>query len=201
MGSKYLYRGCVIFLMAALAIGTPVFAGNPTEKIKQTTDEILGILSDPALKEEGKAKERKRLVRQAVDRRFDWEEMGRRALARHWIRRTDEQKREFIALFGKLIERTYLAKMEGYSGEEVNYGKEIIEGDYGVVNVKISTAKGLEIPLRYRLRKKGDDWLVYDIIIEGVSLVKNYRVQFNHIISRYSYKTLIKKLKKKVAEK
>jgi len=136
-----------------------------------------------------------------VFRRFDWEEMSRRTLARHWARRTEEEKREFIELFSKLLERTYLEKVDDYSGEEVIFEGEIIDGDYGVVKTRIVTQKETEIPVLYRVKKKRGEWYVYDISIEGVSLINNYRIQFNSIIVRSSFKSLIKKLKAKVEKK
>jgi len=177
---------------------TPAWAGAPTDRIRQATDKIIEIVSDKALKEPGKKDERKMLIRKAVDEIFDWEDMSRRSLARHWAKRTGEEKKEFIDLFGQLLERTYLKKVEGYSGEKVNYTGEKIDEDYGIVNVKIVTSKDVEIPVKYRLKKKESGWLVYDISIEGVSLIKNYRVQFNNIIRRSSYKKLVKRLRAKV---
>ena len=145
--------------------------------------------------------ERKRLIRQVIDERFNWEEMARRTLARHWRQRTEEERKEFVDLYGKLLERTYLDKVEGYSGEKVVYEGDQIDGDYASVLVKIFTQQQTEIPTEYRVKRKGDDWLVYDISIEGVSLINNYRSQFNSIIVKSSYKDLIKKLKKKVEPK
>ena len=188
-------------LFLVLGIAVSAWAGEPTDQIKQTTDTILSILSDPALKAPSKAEERRRRIRNAVDQRFDWEEMARRSLARHWAQRTDEEKKEFIRLFGDLLERTYMDKIEGYSGEKVQYEGETIEGDYAVVKVKIITKKNVDIPVEYRLQKKGTHWLVYDVSIEGVSLVNNYRTQFNSIITGSSYADLVKRLKAKVAEK
>lgn len=200
MRSKDLWP-VIISLVFVLVIEAPLFAGEPTDKIKQTTDKILSIVTDQNLKDPAKAEERKRLVREAVDECFDWEEMSRRSLARYWRKRTDEEKKEFISLYAQLLERTYLDKVEGYSGEKVLYEGEKIDGNYSVVDVKIVTLKNVEIPVKYRLKKKGNDWLVYDISIEGVSLVNNYRAQFNNILMRSSFKELIKKLKKKVAVK
>jgi len=136
-----------------------------------------------------------------VDERFDWEELSRRTLARHWLQRTPEEKKEFIALFAQLPERTYWSKVEDYSGEKVTYVGEQIDGDYGLVEVKVLTSKNTEIPVFYKLKKKEGDWLVYDISIEGVSLVNNYRAQFNDIIGKSSYRDLVKKLKEKIEEK
>ncbi len=197
---KYLFH-VIMFLILALTTTLPVLAGEPTEQIKQTTDKIIALLSDPALKEPERAEERKNLVRQAVDERFDWEEMARRSLARHWSKRTDEEKQEFISLYSQLLERTYLDRVEGYSGESVSYDDERVEGEYGIIKVKVTNSKDVEIPIKYRVRRKGDEWLVYDVYVEGVSLVNNYRVQFNSIITRSSYKKLVKKLKNKIARK
>ncbi|MBN1106340.1 MAG: ABC transporter substrate-binding protein [Deltaproteobacteria bacterium] len=195
-----------LLLTAVVCIGVlfgvhPVWAGAPTDRIRQTTDKILSIVTDPALKEPSREEERRKLIRRAVDERFDWEEMSRRSLGTHWSGRTAVEKKEFVDLFGKLLERTYLDRVEGYAGEKVNYLGESVEQDYGVVDVKIVTTKNTEIPVKYRLRKKGDDWFVYDISIEGVSLVNNYRVQFNNILARGSYKELVKRLQEKVKEK
>ena len=198
--SPNLWRG-IVFLFLIFGVSIPVFAGEPTQQIKQITDKILSIVTDSALKEPAKAEERRKLIRKAVDERFDWEEMGRRALARHWAQRTDEEKREFVSLFSDLLERTYMDKVEGYSGEKVLYEGETTEGDYAVVKVKIVTAADTEIAIEYRVRRKGNGWFIYDISIEGVSLVNNYRTQFNSIILKSSYKKLVKKLKAKLAQK
>jgi phospholipid transport system substrate-binding protein len=195
-----LYRKFLFFSLI-FAIATPVCAGVPTEKIKDTTEKILSIVTYPDLKGPDRDKERKALIRDVVDERFDWEELSWRALARHWRKLNEEQKKEFIILFGKLLERTYLDRVEGYSGEQVTYVNEVIEGEYALVEIKVLTTKGTEIPVNYKLRKKGEDWRVYDIAIEGVSLVNNYRVQFNDIITKSSYEELVKKLQEKVAEK
>jgi phospholipid transport system substrate-binding protein len=189
----------ILSLFLVLGISVSALGGEPTEKMRQTTDKILSILADPSLKKPSKVEERRRLIRNAVDERFNWEEMARRSLARHWASRTDEEKKEFIRLFGELLERTYMGKVEGYSGEKVLYEGEKADGDYATVKVKIATEKNVDIPVEYRLKKEGNDWLVYDISIEGVSLVNNYRTQFNSTITQSSYESLVKKLKAKVA--
>jgi len=187
----------VFFLMTLFIAGSSI-AGGPTDDVRKTTDKLIAIVSDPALKESDKARERATRIRKAVDERFDWKEMSKRTLARHWKKRTQQEKEEFIDLFGRLLERTYLDKVEGYSGEKVLYVGERVEGNYGIVVVKIITKKDTEILVKYKLKKKGGKWLVYDISIEGVSLVNNYRKQFNSIMTRSSYEDLIKKLRTKV---
>ncbi len=194
-----------VFLIGALCFFASFgWAGEPTEKIKQTTEKILSVVTDKSLKDPAKAGERKKNIRKAVDERFDWQEMARRSLARHWLQRTEEERQAFTALFSDLLERTYLNKVEGYSGEKVHYSDESIDDDYSddysVVKVKIITSKNDEIEVDYRLRRKNGDWFVYDISIEGVSLVNNYRVQFNNILMRSSYKKLVQRLQEKVSE-
>jgi phospholipid transport system substrate-binding protein len=188
----------IVFSLLVTVIAVPSQAGEPTEKIKQTTDKIIAIVTDPALKTRERKKDRKRLIRNAVDERFDWEEMSRRTLARHWTKRTGEERKEFMNLFGKLIERTYMDKVDDYSGEKVHFEGETVDGEYGTVNVRIITKKETEIRVLYRVKKKGVDWYVYDISIEGVSFINNYRTQFNSIIVRSSYENLVKRLKAKV---
>jgi len=188
----------MLFFTCAICVSIPAMAGEPTERIRETTDKIIGIATDPALQGPGKAADRKRLIRLAVDERFDWKEMSRRTLARHWRKRTEQEKKEFVDLYGKLLEQTYLDRVDGYSGEKVSYEGEKVDGRYGVVKVKILTKLETAILTEYRLKRQGNNWFVYDISIEGVSLINNYRTQFNSIIARSSYKDLIKKLKVKV---
>ena len=188
-----------VFILVILAAAASVsVAGEPTEDVRKTTDRIIAIVTDPGLKEADKAQEKSRQIRKVVDERFDWEEMSKRTLARNWKDRTEDEKKEFIELFGRLLERTYLDKVEGYSGEKVLYVDEKMQGNYAIVAVKIVTKQETEIQVDYRLQKKGKEWLVYDISIEGVSLVNNYRKQFSSIMTRSSFKDLIEKLKSKV---
>jgi len=195
-----LFLSMVCFLLVT-GTSVPVFAGEPTEQIKQTSDKILSIVKDPGLRSPSKAQERRRLIRKAADERFDWEEMARRSLGRYWAQRTAEEEKEFVSLFSELVERTYMSQVENYSGESVQYGKETIDGDYAVVTVDILTQKNKDISVDYRLQKEGNEWLIYDVSIEGVSLVNNYRTQFNSIIQQSSYENLVKKMKAKVALK
>ena len=192
-------RAAVVFILV-FGLAVPGLAGEPTDHIKMTIDKVIAILADPDLQAPEMATERRRLIRLAADERFDWREMSRRALARHWKKRTDEEKKEFVPLFADLLERTYMNRVENYSGENVIYDGEKVKGNYSLVSVKVSTSKDAEIPVQYRLQKKGDEWLIYDVSIEGVSLVNNYRTQFNSIILRSSYEGLVEKLKEKTAK-
>jgi phospholipid transport system substrate-binding protein len=175
----------------------PASAGGPTERMKDTTDKIIAIVSDPAFKGPEKAEEKKNSIRNVVDEMIDWEEMSRRSLGIHWQKRTDEEKREFVRLFSRLIEKTYRDKAEDYAGEKVNYVGEKIDGDYSEVESRILTSKNTEIPVNYKMTRKQGKWWVYDIVIEGVSFVNNYRTQFNSILASSSYPGLVKQLKAK----
>jgi phospholipid transport system substrate-binding protein len=179
-------------------MAVPLLAAGPMEEIKQTTDKILSIVTNPALKAPSKTEEREKLIHRAIYERFDWEEMARRSLATHWAKRTAEERKEFVYLFSELLERTYLKKVEDFSGEKVLYEGETKSGSYATVKVKIVTKKDKDIPVEYRLKRKGKNWFVYDVSIEGVSLVNNYRIQFNSILVQSSYEELVKRLREKV---
>ncbi len=189
----------LVFFLLLFGLAVPGLAGEPTDQMKESIDKIIALLTDPALKGPEKDVERRRLIRREADERFDWYEMARRALAKHWRKRTNAEKEEFVPLFADLLERNYMNRIEDYSGERVTFNRERVKGKYSLVSVTIFTSKNIEIPVDYRLRKKGDEWLIYDISIEGVSLVNNYRTQFNSIILSSSYEELVEKLKKKVA--
>ena len=196
-GKRSIPWGLLVLMVSLLG---SAWAGEPTDQVKETTDKILAIVTDPALKVPEKTGERQKLIRQAVDERFDWEEMSRRTLARYWAERTEAEKKAFIDVFGQLLERTYMDKVEGYSGEKVLYVGERVEGEYGAVAVKIVTQQTREISVIYRMKKKGTRWYVYDISIEGVSLINNYRTQFNSILSRSSFESLMERLREKVKQ-
>jgi len=140
-------------------------------------------------------------MRKAVDERFDWAALSRSALGKHWRDLSDAQREEFTGLFSDLVEKTYMSKVESYSGEKIQYKGEKVEGAYGVVDVVIVTLEGTDIPVSYRVLKKDAEWLVYDVVIEGVSLVNNYRSQIGAILNSSSYGNLIERLKAKIAKK
>ncbi|MBP1739431.1 MAG: uncharacterized protein H6Q48_1724 [Deltaproteobacteria bacterium] len=192
--------GITLLALWAVCGFDPVWAGVPTEKVKETTDKILAIVSDPALKDPAKEAQRRECIRKAVDELCDWEEMSRRSMGRHWAQRSEQEKKEFVRLFGQLLERTYIDKVESYSGEKVNYLGERVDGDYAEVEVKIVTKKNTEILVLYKLRARDQKWWVYDMVIEGVSLVNNYRTQFTDILAKSSFEGLMKKLREKTAE-
>jgi phospholipid transport system substrate-binding protein len=186
-----------IFALSTL-IPSMLFAGEPTDRLKVASDKIIAIISDPAMKDPAMKEKKDQLVMGIVEGIFNWDEFSRRALAQNWGKRTDSEKKAFIALFSQLVERTYMAKANQYSGGKVEFLDEKIDGDYGNVSTKYITSGGVQIPVDYRVMKKGGAWCVYDVYIEGVSLVNNYRSQFTDILLKSSFDELMKRLKEKV---
>jgi len=161
---------------------------------------VIKTLENPALKGDGKAAERRAAIRRVANDIFDFPEIARRSLGRHWQGRTDRERDEFVTLFGDLLERSYISRIEQYGGERIQFINERVEGDLAVVGTRIITKSGAEVPVDYRLLRRGDRWLVYDVSIEGVSLVSNYRTQFNKIIQTSSYAELVKRMRAKQDE-
>jgi len=188
-----------ITLLALLLWQMPAHAGVPTDRVKQTVDEVIDILKNQELKKPVNEAKRRAAIRQAVSREFNFEEMAKRALAVHWKKRTPEERREFVQLFTDLLERSYIRKIEKYTEEKILYVGEKTQGDYAVVDTKV-TKKNVETPIQYKLSKETGTWMVYDVVIEGVSLVNNYRNQFNRIIRENSYEELVRKMKAKGGE-
>jgi phospholipid transport system substrate-binding protein len=175
-------------------------AGEPADRLKLQIDRVLKTIDDPELRKEGKARDRRQAVRKIAEEIFDFGETAKRSLGRHWQPRTPAEREEFIGLFADLLERSYISKIELFNGEKVLFLGDQIDGDQATVRTKILTKQGNEIPVEYRMHRKGDRWLVYDVVIEGVSLVANYRTQFNKIIQTSSYPELVKRMKTKQEE-
>ena len=185
--------------LAVTAVET-ASAGVPTDQLRGAVDRVLKTLDDPALKGEGKVADRRVAVRKIANEIFDFGEIAKRSMARHWQPLSEAQRNEFVGLFADLLERSYISKIETYGGEKIQYTAERVDGDYATVSTRIITKNGTEVPVDYRMIKRADRWLVYDVSIEGVSLVSNYRTQFNKIIQTSSYNELVSKLKNKQDE-
>jgi phospholipid transport system substrate-binding protein len=190
----------VLGLLLSVIPALPAVAGPPSDQLKSQIDRVLKTLDDPELKKEGRGKERRTAVRKIANDIFDFNETARRSLGRHWQARTPAERDEFVQLFSDLLERSYISKVELYGGEKIQYLGDTIDSDQAKVQTKLLTKGGSDIPIEYRMSRKGDRWLVYDVIIEGVSLVANYRTQFNKIIQTSSYQELVKKMKNKQEE-
>ena len=186
-----------LFLLSAVS---PAWAGQAQDQLKGAIDRVVSTLESPSLKGEGKTMERRHAVRKIADEIFDFNEIAKRSLGRYWQPLTEPQRTEFVGLFADLLERSYISKIELYGGEKIIYSGERAEGDLATVSTKIITKNGTEVPVDYRLFKKGDRWMIYDVNIEGISLVSNYRTQFNKIIQTNGYNALVERMKTKQNE-
>ena len=185
----------VFLLWVCLALGVEA----PTVVVKHTIDEVIRLVTDEKLKAPDQASHRRELLEETIGSKFDFEEMAKRSLAAHWKSRNANEHQEFVTLFRKLLSKTYAGKIENYSGETVHYLKERLKDGYAEVQTNMNSAK-TEISLDYRLILKGGTWRVYDVVVNGVSLVKNYRSQFARIIHRSSYEELVTTLREKSSE-
>jgi phospholipid transport system substrate-binding protein len=167
---------------------------TPTEAVRATLTEVFHILEDPQLKNPAQASRRRHMLEETIARRFDYREMSKRALASHWSRLTDAERTEFVDVFKGFLSDRYAGKIEGYSGETVQYLSERLEGEYAEVRTKLISSK-VEYPMDYRLINTAGRWYAYDIVADGVSLVRNYRSQFDKIIRLESYEELTEKLR------
>ena len=174
-------------------------AGPPTDQIKATVDNAVGLLRDSRHKPLA-TNDRRAQLRQILFTRFDFAEMARRALGAHWRRRTATEQQEFVQLFTELLERQYAGIIESYTDEKIVYVSERSDGAFAEINSKIFTAKGQELSINYKAQLVGEDWKVYDVIAEEISMVNNFRSQFNRVISSSSYDELVRRLKEKQAD-
>jgi phospholipid transport system substrate-binding protein len=193
--SIFIHISSLIFIIAPVSIS---WAGKAIDQIQETSDRILLILDDTSLKGPKNEAKRNRMIKELVNERFDWEEFSKRALAKHWRGQTIEDKKEFISLFGTLLERTYHDKVTNHSVAKVIYDEEELDGKYGLVRIRVLTHEKKEYPVTYKVILKGDDWFIYDISIKGISLVNNYRVQFRDILRKSSFQELLVRLRKKL---
>lgn len=189
-------RRSSLLVLALLLCAATMPASSPTESAKATINEVLEILNDESLKQPDRLKERRRRLETVIGRRFDYEEMSKRTLAAHWPKRSEAEKRDFVQAFREFLSAVYGDKIEGYSGEQVEYLQERREGGYAEVRTRIVSNK-VNLPMDYRLMSKDGDWRVYDVVADGVSLVRNYRGQFDKVIRESSFADLVDKLRKK----
>lgn len=198
-----LYKWTLILGLATIPIKTgetPLWAAAPGEQVKTTIDQVMEVLKDPKFQGTGKKAERREKLRQIVLPRFDFAEMAKRALGNNWNRYPDKQQ-EFVTAFKQLLEETYADQIELASGDKIVYLNERTEKDYAEVDTKVISSKGEETLMTYKLHPVDSDWKVFDIVVENISIVNNYRSQFNRVLSNASLDELIKRMKDKRFQK
>src|SRR5690349_13978597 len=170
------------------------WAGAPTEQLREGVDRVFKILRDPAMAGDANATQRRTAILTAAGTIFDFGEMAKRSLGQHWTARTPAERSQFTALFTELMQHSYINKVDQHGGANMVYQGETLEGDYATVRTTIPLSKGNEMPLEYRMHNADARWQVYDLSIDGISLLSNYRAQFNKIIRIDSYETLVTRL-------
>ena len=194
-------------LIGALVLGLSVFGfssaltaevetDSATEAMKGTIDQALKVLRDESLKAPDRSQKRVEILENIIGKRFDYQEMGKRTLGQHWQKMSEADREEFVRLFQRFLSKTYAGRVEGYSDEQVQYLKERRKGDFAEVQTAVAGAKST-IAIHYRMLKRANTWKVYDVVLDGVSLVKNFRSQFGRIIESESVEGLLKKLRVK----
>jgi phospholipid transport system substrate-binding protein len=180
-----------LITVLVLGLGSDAWAGQPTEQLRTYTDQVLKVLQNPALS----LPERREAVKHLAEQVFDVTETAKRALGPHWLQRTPAEREEFVKLFENLLEQTYIARIDEFGGEKLTYVSEQIDGDRAIVKARITTKNGTAVPVESRLLQRENRWLIYDILVENLSLISNYRSQFDRVIRTTSYDELVKRVK------
>ena len=193
---RFCMHTVVISLMINLTVVSVCFAGSEiTNKLKNTINKVISTLKDEALKNDLPA--RRAILRNTINDQFNYRQMVMRSLAKNWDVRSAEEQQLFIALFKSLLENSYANKLESFSNEKINYLDEVVKGEYALVKTEV-VRKATTVAVDYKLVRENGVWQVYDFVIEGVSMVRNYRAQFTKIIHKHSYEVLVQKLTDKI---
>ena len=187
-------------LIATLTLGLAdgiSLAGEPLELVKVATEGAIAVLKDPKLKSPDQKKERVERLKEIINPIFDYNEMARRSLGAHWRRRSAAEQEEFVGLFRAFLEKIYSDKIDFYDGQKVMFSRETVDQEYAQVDSIMINPKGEENSVVYRLKRTDGKWKVYDAVVENISIVNNYRSQFDRVISKSSYEELKKMLREK----
>ena len=199
MTKEQLKAGFIVigFVVMCLFCSPSVFASEITGGLKATIDEVIEIVTNEKLKSQEKVRREK--LREIFGKRFNYHQMVMRSLTRDWNNRTPKEREDFEELFKRLLENSYASKLESYSDEEINYVGEVVKGKYALVKTEIVRRDGT-IDVDYKMIQEQGQWMVYDFVIEGVSMIRNYRSQFTKIIHKESFKVLVQRLSAKIEE-
>jgi phospholipid transport system substrate-binding protein len=193
-------RAAAMALVVVMTAAGAAQAMTPTETVQQRVAEAVQILSQPPRSTPDGAEERRVEIRRVADGLFDFTEMSKRTLGRHWADRSAAEREEFVRLFTDLMARAYLGKLDRYAGEAITYVGERVDGGQASVQSRVVTAKKTEVPIEYRLHRVGERWAAYDVLVENVSLVATYRSQFDRVIQSGGFADLLKRLRDKDKE-
>jgi len=190
----------LLVLVSLLTLAAPAAAAEPQQVVKDVIDQVLGIMNNPAYAGPSQEQVRRRLAKQLVDRHFDYREMAKRSLGAPWNNLSNAQRDDFVSLFGELLEYSYAGKIERFAKHlQIEYPGQSLEDGYAEVRTVVVQAND-RIPIVYRLLNVSGDWMVYDVVIDGVGMVSNYRFQFAQVIHQSSYNALVNHLRNRVNE-
>jgi len=187
----------VLLALILLSMPIPALAGEPLELLKTAADRVIAVLKDPRLKSAEQKKERVEQLKAIINPIFDYEEVARRTLAAHWRRRSPAEQEEFTKLFRAFLEKIYSDRIDHYEGERVVFARENVDQEYAEVEAKVIGLKNEESPVLYRLKRSDGKWKVYDAVVENISIVNNFRSQFDRVISKSSFDELKNMLREK----
>ncbi|MGD0970819.1 MAG: ABC transporter substrate-binding protein [Desulfobaccales bacterium] len=189
----------LLALISLLTLAAPA-AAEPQQVVKEVIDQVLSILNNPAYAGPAQEQQRHRLTKQLVDQHFDYREMAKRSLGAPWNNLSNAQRDDFVSLFAELLEYSYAGKIERYVQHlRIEYTGQSLEDDYAEVRTVVVQPND-RIPITYRLTNASGDWMVYDVVIDGVGMVSNYRFQFAQVINQSSYNGLVNRLRNRVNE-
>ena len=190
----------ILIVLFALVLARSAWAGSPSDQLRTGIDRVFKILGDPELEGDKKLNQRRAAIVIAAKDIFDFGEMAKRSLGQYWPQRTSAERVEFVRLFTELVQRSYISKVDQHGAYKMTVQGERIDGDYAVVRTTLPLSSGHELPIDYSMHGTDDRWQVYDLSIDGISLVANYRAQFNKIIRTSSYEALVARFKSHEAE-
>jgi phospholipid transport system substrate-binding protein len=190
----------ILILLFALVSARDAGAGPPSDQLRAGIDRVFKILGDPELDGDKKLNQRRTAIVVAANEIFDFGEMAKRSLGQYWPQRTSAERVEFVRLFTELVQRSYISKVDQHGAHKMTVQGERIDGDYAVVRTTLPLSSGNQLPIDYSMHSTDDRWQVYDLSIDGISLVANYRAQFNKIIRTSSYEALVAKFKSHQAD-
>ena len=193
---RHCVRLCwILILLFVLSSAHDAWAGSPTDQLRAGIDRVVKILADPELEGTAKLSERRTAIVTAASEIFDFGEMAKRSLGQYWAERTLAERGEFVRLFTAAVEHSYIAKVDQRGAGRMTVHGEQIDGEYAIVRTTLPLSSGQEMPIDYRMHSIDERWRVYDLTVDGISLVASYRAQFNKIIRTSSYETLVDKFR------
>ncbi|MCL1980906.1 MAG: ABC transporter substrate-binding protein [Proteobacteria bacterium] len=196
--SSFFLASLIVLLLVLSSHGAVAASPDPTEQLRPFLDKVTTTLSEPGLKGKSRREQSDKMI-SVIRERFDFREMSKRVLGQQWRNLADQEQTEFERLFTQLLQYAYVGKIDDYSGQQIQYIQQRVKGERAEVQTLL-VDKTKSIPISYIMLLRNDQWMIYDVVVEGVSLIRNYMEQFSEILRKDGYPGLVKQLKDKIAE-